>query len=381
MICNTTSNMRNIIFIAAGLLFCMYGCGRSASYRQTAEVIDTFAHKIRCDKPEKLPIEVLDPTAIIASDSLLAILVRHENKVFRIYDKETLALKGTVLSKGKGPNEVHMLNRINQWDTRNGEFRVLIQSYPFFLGWLDIRQSLDSETTIFPVKYNFTGNIDEQTLLSSSNVVFDRGNDDLIMNKDPERSNTIKSDPNPFFLIYNYRSKKSYDTTYLKTLHAVPEMSSYHSLIYSGYSSISPTADTWARAFTFLGTVDFYNLRNKKQIRVCLSPDVLDYQNALKRPKEHFKESVATQDYYFVLSASDATDNCKIYMFDWNGQPLCELQFTTPIRFFSVNQDSMELYAIDRNESILRYDIRHAFRSAQNDRTGNSPEIDRNLSL
>lgn len=347
----------------------LYGCGH-AEYKQTAVVIDTFPNKIVCEPAEQLSFEVLDPTAVIASDSLIVLLVRHEEQVLKIFDKQTRCLKGKMLSKGKGPNEVHMLNRINQWDIENGRFQLLIQSYPYFLGWLDVLASLDSGRTVFATKYDFTQTVETQMLLASSNVVFDWKNSKLIMNKDPERSNTIKDNPNPFYVVYDYQTGQTSDTTYLKSLLPLPTLATHNTLAYSGYSSISPEANTWARAFTYLGTVDFFDLQNRTQTRVCLSPDVFDYEALLQHPKEHFKESAATRDYFFVLSAVDPDDGCRIYMFDWSGHPLCEMQFKIPLRFFSVNQQTEELFAIDREERIFRFDIHRAFCPADPEKQG-----------
>lgn len=71
--------------------------------------------------PQLLPIDILNPTGIVAIDTFLVFVQRHENKMIKVYSINDYKILGNFLSKGNGPNEIVLFTRFNQFFQQNNE--------------------------------------------------------------------------------------------------------------------------------------------------------------------------------------------------------------------------------------------------------------------
>lgn len=133
------TRMASASLLSACFLLGMSSCGKSGPFFFHCPVLrkgflcDTFLRK------EKLPIDVLYPTDLLAVDTFLLVFQHHEENMIQVYGTESLKHLGSFLKKGSGPNEVVTFGLVSQWYMENGDPKVVIQSYPNYLGILNVR--------------------------------------------------------------------------------------------------------------------------------------------------------------------------------------------------------------------------------------------------
>ena len=163
---------------------------------------------------KKLPINLIYPTDIQVVDTFLLVFQHHNENIIQAYSTLSLKYLGSFLKKGSGPNEVMVFGLISQSYTEYGNPKLVIQSYPNYIGILNIKQSIESGKAVFDKKYKFETVLGKDLFLASHSVyILDSVN--LMMTKDPLRSG-IKKDNNFFWEFYN--SKKDIITRKWRSL-------------------------------------------------------------------------------------------------------------------------------------------------------------------
>jgi hypothetical protein len=333
----------------------IYGC-KSATDSNNSAYIEKFPKSIICSDKEILPISVLDPTSIIASDSLLVITQPKSDKVLKVYRREDFKHIADLLTKGRGPDEINILMKINQWDVSEGKMKLLVRSYPFFLAWIDVDKSLDSNKIVFTMRYDFASDYQKKMRIVESSFVFDLYANKLLIAKSELNLTETTDNPNPYIVFFDNTKGIVTDSVFMQNF---VRTNNFSSLIYSGNVSISTDLKHFAKSYNYLNTVDFYDLITKTKKSVLLSREANQYVSALNNPNYYFTDSKSTKDFLFVLTAPrDSIKegiNRKIYTFRWDGTPVVELTFNENIWSFFVDQDSGELFAIDSERKIWRY--------------------------
>ena len=101
------TRMASASLLSACFLLGMSSCGKEAARSSSIArcfVTDSCA-TLACGK-EKLPIDVLYPTDLLAVDTFLLVFQHHEENMIQVYGTESLKHLGSFLKKGGGPNEV-----------------------------------------------------------------------------------------------------------------------------------------------------------------------------------------------------------------------------------------------------------------------------------
>lgn len=64
--------------------------------------------------PNIVPIDLLNPTGIVAIDTFLIFVQRHEEKMIKVFSSIDYRFLGDFLRKGNGPDEIILFSRFNQ---------------------------------------------------------------------------------------------------------------------------------------------------------------------------------------------------------------------------------------------------------------------------
>lgn len=305
--------------------------------------------------PDTLPIDMLNPTGIVAIDTFLVFVQRHEDKIIKVYSATDCRLLGNFLSKGNGPDEVVLFTRFNQFFQRDTESLLWIQSYPNYMGLLNVNKSVKENKTIFDKKVSFTANNGMKNLFGESNVVFELSDSVFLLTKDPVRSQTVEENPNPFYVKLNYVSRQVYDTIYINDL---KDISFENRLIYSAYPVIRPTSkDKVALFYTYMDAIVLIDLESKEKTKVGLSEMGLNTQYAIQQKSQVHYEAFATDSFIFGLRKDDAAQSL-LYVYDWDGIFKYKINLNANISYFSINEKNKMLYGIDDEDHILAYDLK-----------------------
>lgn len=315
-----------------------------------------FSDTIICNDKICLPISALGPRDIFVSDSFIIITQRQENKIIKVYSRGNFKLLGSMLSIGKGPNEILKIPKISQWKFSGDTVLLFIRSYPKSWMWVDVSKSLDSGKLIVNKEYNFISDKEKRRISLSAGAVYDIGNDSLVMRINPNQMDKPQRNPNPYFILFDYNRSIYTDSVYVQNFAFSEGM---QPMLFSGSSSISIKHHTLVQAYLYMNSIDFFNFKTSSKKTVFFSADAKDYKKIIEKPSYKFKETCGTKDYVYILkdqaNKGDSLIGSSICVFSWDAEPVCELRFEERINYFFVDDKSSELFAIDYDEKIWRY--------------------------
>lgn len=356
--------MKPIILLVLLISFFTVSCDRvtEKSSNIAQKYITDSCTVISLEKKE-LPIDLLYPTDIQVVDTFLLILQHHNENIIQAYSTLSLKHLGSFLKKGSGPNEVMTFGLIAQSYTESGNPKVIIQSYPNYLGVLDIKRSLESGQTVYDKQYKFETRFGKELFLASHSVyVLDSLN--LMMTKDPLRSG-VKKDNNFFWEFYN--TDKDIITQRLK----YEDFPYINSFLKESYRALKPDRSKVALFYRFFDMVSIADLKSGNVVQII--PEGKSINSSIVKDIDsrclYYKMGKCTDDYIFglyagglsVLKENDSrfNENCSLRVYDWNGNLLYNYPFGDNIRMFTVDEDQRFLYAVTDSDSIIRYDLKN----------------------
>lgn len=310
---------------------------------------------------KKLPINLIYPTDIQVVDTFLLVFQHHNENIIQAYSTLSLKYLGSFLKKGSGPNEVMVFGLISQSYTEYGNPKLVIQSYPNYIGILNIKQSIESGKAVFDKKYKFETVLGKDLFLASHSVyILDSVN--LMMTKDPLRSG-IKKDNNFFWEFYN--SKKDIITRKLK-YENFPFMNSF---LKESYRSLNPDRSKVVLFYRFFDMVSIVDLKSGQVVQLIPSGKSIDPNKVRDIDLRclYYKMGKCTNDYILGLYAGGLSvlkednpifnKNCFLRIYNWNGDLLYNYPFKSNIRMFTIDESQRFIYAVTDSDSIIRYDL------------------------
>lgn len=169
---------------------------------------------------EKLQLDLINPLSILCVDTVMLVFQDFEEKMVKAYDIGSGNILGEFLRKGGGPDEVYMFNGFTQSFYQDKAPKIVIQSYPQYLGILDLSETLKAKRTVFNKKYSFVDD-ERNSLFAASNAVFYLYEDILLLSKAPERSGRLE-DGNTYFELYDYDKNEILKRFYVTDLPFIP---------------------------------------------------------------------------------------------------------------------------------------------------------------
>lgn len=290
---------------------------------------------------EVLPIDLLYPTDMLTVDTFLLVSQHHDENIMQVYGTSSLKFLGSFLRKGGGPNEVMNFGLVSQSYVEDGRSKVVIQSYPNYLGVLDVGRSLEAGQAVYDKQYRFETHLGKELFLASHSVyVLDSAR--LMMTKDPLRSG-VKFDNNFYWEFYDLNADKV--TGWLK-YENFPFMDSF---LKESNRAMKPDRSKVALLYRFFDMISIADLKSGKVVQIMpegtsLSPSVVE---DVETRCLYYKMGECTDDYIFGLYAnglnvskendSRFNRNCSLRVYDWSGNLLYTYHFEDYIRMFTVD--------------------------------------------
>ncbi len=320
--------------------------------KQQVSYITDFPREIIISEYETLPLDLLSPTQIFVSSEYIAILLRHEEKMISVYDRQSCEHIASFLSEGRGPNEVLLMNRIGQVDISAENLKLKIQSFPMFVTWLDIEGSIREGKTIFSDKIEFDGKQNSSNFLYAANSVYYLGdNSRLLMFMDPDRSQNRRFSSSPFSVVYDPETDNLSDTIYWYP----NQMPDAETLLFASMISMSFDRKYLGRANCHINSIIIGDLEKGQIQTICFDENATDLEKALNEKKTHFNDSSADNNYFFAMIEGDTLEpSSEIFVVDWKGKPIAKMIVPLKIRTFCV-ADSNQIYAVTEDDAIVRF--------------------------
>ena len=348
-----------LIFISI-LLFSVLFVSCQIKSKDKAQIYrdSTILNPVALNIKEKLPFDLLNPTGLFLTDSIIVLLLRHEEKMIKVYDRNSYALKGEILSKGKGPQEVNMIGHINQWEEKDGNLKIFIQDYPVRMAWLDINKSLTERKTIFEPDYDLRkeGRLKITSKMRGASFALDEGS--FLTFQYPfkiDKPNHVDYKANPLLVEYNYAEKKERK---IMTQFDFKRSEIESEMIFSGSRVISDDKKHMLHACGYLDCLIFYDLEAQKKKQLYMSRDSENYLLAQQKPKQYYKQAISAGVFCCVLKESTIKGiNSIVQFFTWNGEVKLELHLKEKVKYFDVDTKTKQLFAIIYNEESTEDEI------------------------
>ena len=308
---------------------------------------------------EKLQLDLINPLSILCVDTVMLVFQDFEEKMVKAYDTGSGDLLGEFLRKGGGPDEVYMFNGFTQSFFLEDSPKIVIQSYPQYLGILDLNETLKAKRTVFNKKYSFIDD-ERNSLFAASNAVFYLNKDMLLLSKAPERSGRLE-DGNTYFELYDYDKNEILKRFYVTDLPFIPRAFE----LYKGSLTLRKDNNKIASFMRFMPMFSITDIESgfSKQFFPFGKEDKL--QNYIDAPGHYYWSAYSTTEYIVALykggvdprSLGDEQLNSYFHIFDWEGRLLYKIEVEDNIKCISLNDKTGEVYAVLMNDEIKHYNL------------------------
>lgn len=358
---------KNLLLLLILLFLC--GCNHNNT-RVITEVSDftiSTTSELSELSGEKLPLDLLNPAGILSIDTFLLVFQPSEERMIKVYNNKCQFL-GEFLQKGGGPDEVAVFGGFTQWYMEDGEAKILIQSYPQYLGILNVNRSITQKRVVFDKKYDFCNN-EKSQLFQECNAVFRLRDDRLMLTKSPERSRKMDN-LNTYFEVYDYSANLVLNSFYAMNL---PNLDLRAPALYNGPMTLKPDLSKIGAFCLFLNTYSITDIESGKSKQFFLEGDQLilmnkesGMRNAIENPAHQYWGVCSTNDKIIALSKGGATpvnlneDETPSYLrfFDWEGNLLCQVIIKDNLKCITLDENSGCIYGVLMNDEIKKYSIK-----------------------
>lgn len=352
------NSMNSLYYLSFFLMLLFPSCSKSEG--QIEKIVNSMPKNIqKLDlKGEMLSIDLLHPTDFIAIDTFLLIMQHHEENIINVYSANSHKFLAKFLRRGGGPDDVNVFGRCSQWFMEDGEPKVMVQSYPTYLGVLNVRESVKANKPVFDKKYKFETPKGKE-LFAASHSVYLLNDEELLMTKDAVRSG-VRGSNNFYFEYYNYvEDSQRPDKVQYEDF---PLMEALHK---SSNRILKPNRSQIAMLYSYFPILTIANIETGEIKQIHFSSSEYNVENAIKHDTRcmFWGEGEATDEYIFGLS----WNGCKVaqldedniypvlYVFNWKGEPIYQYVFDRNIQMISVDDKQKYLYAVDSEDKIYRY--------------------------
>lgn len=308
---------------------------------------------------EKLQLDLINPLSILCVDTVMLVFQDFEEKMVKAYDIGSGNILGEFLRKGGGPDEVYMFNGFTQSFYQDKAPKIVIQSYPQYLGILDLSETLKAKRTVFNKKYSFVDD-ERNSLFAASNAVFYLYEDILLLSKAPERSGRLE-DGNTYFELYDYDKNEILKRFYVTDLPFIPRA-------FELYKGVLALKKDNKKVVTFMRFIPMFSITDiesgfSKQFFPFGKEDKL--QNYIDTPGHYYWFAFSTAERIVALykggvdprSLEDEKLNSYFHIFDWEGRLLYKIEVEDNIKCMTMNEKTGDVYAVLMNDEIKRYHI------------------------
>ena len=268
----------------------------------------------------------------------------------------------SILSFGRGPDELLVFGTLGQYGSYPDGAKVWIQSFPFYMGELNLTKSLRAGKTVYDRKYVFIDRPGPNHMFQS-NQMFILDSNRFLLPKDPSRMRE-RNDNGPYYAILKYDTNTITDSVFMATL---PGIKKGNELIYAGYHGLKPDRKKIARVFRFMNMLTIYDLTNFSCRTISFDPSAGNYQRAQEQKIEHNTALFATDQLIYVIhnpTNSNQALGQTLAVFDWSGTLIGQYALNDELRYLFVDELHKMMYAITDSELLVKYDLSPIYASS-----------------
>lgn len=362
--------MKYLVFLFLGFLFSCKS-EKSMDIRNVSDVLPIDSSVTVKVTGEKLPLDLLNPLSILCIDTMLLVYQHFEELMVKAYGVESGQMLGAFLRKGGGPDEVSMFNGFTQSFYDGQDPQIVIQSYPQYIGILDLNETLKSQKVIYKKKYSFVDN-ERNSLFASSNIAFSLYKDVFLLTKAPERSGRLE-DGNTYFELYDYGKNEVLKSFYATDLPFIPNAFE----LYKGSLTLKEDREKIALFMRFMPVFSITDIESGVSKQFFPFGKEENLQKYIDIPGHYYWSAYSTTDRIVALykggvdplAIEDESLHSYFHIFDWNGRLLYKIEVEDNIKCISLNGKTGDVYAVLMNDEIKRYSLEQYLRSYLDDKS------------
>lgn len=344
--------MKKIIISLFSLIILMESCTITPKDKSILAVKNKVIELNKASdlKGEKLNLEVMGLVSGNLTDSLFLLRSLDSINSLKVYNCKTLEFYGELFKTGQGPGEYLNMSTEGQYEnTPNGIKLWVYDTLIKKMRLINISKSLQKKAIIQEREYDIDASLQNPYYINDTCLLstFYTGNNMSLCVFNP--ANKKRTD---FFNFYNQYSEGDF-TTYI-----------------AGNAKLKPDKSKFAYAFIHLNQVLISSANGKDKFSISIgapiSKDILD-KTAIKNRVKYFSSIAVTDDQIWlsynglpknILNSSENKEPCKIIVLDWNGNLLYYFKLKNRLAKIFIDSKKDVLYGIDKEENIIRYDIK-----------------------
>lgn len=307
-------------------------------------------------KGEKIDIEILGLHEITVADTfLIGFDYRGRDNFMHVYSTNTLDYLGSLIKKGRGPNEILTLTYVGQYDIDNLGCHLWISDNAIFNKTykLNVTKSLKEKSTVF------------DTCLVFKNCPFSyryKLNDSIFAGF--VFGNTSNVD------FFHYNINKCKVNSSVKMYKKDFPNAKYADIYKSLSMQISSDNKYFVVSSSRLNKIHIFPNDFSKALSLSVSEINYSIKEMLKREYEEqnltYGDIAVSEDYIFVIYLNKSLNDLnkegnssgkELHVFRWTGEPVMKINILEDIRKICIDEKHKYVYANTVNEEIYRYDL------------------------
>ncbi len=322
--------------------------------------IEKFPKKVYLTEGEDINLDIVGVKEIYTIDSMLVVRTQEKNGAWSFYSINNHRLLGSFINIGKANNEfifAPLLGTQSYYVDKNSDHICILHKFANSTLKFNISQSLRDNKLAIEVmsKISRPNVFSYQYINDSTYYMRHLSNDERYQNRE--------------FVV----SGESYIPDHIKLLNKskVGERCDFN--IISSISQYNHHNNILIEAPISLNTLNLYNVNGTFSKTICLGKELMSISKCESRPIEKMLytfEKVRHYDTFFSVLYLGITrleyeerqtrplSESTIYVFDYKGEPLCEICVGYDIESYCFSQNGQHIYILNKAEEIYRYNIK-----------------------
>lgn len=304
---------------------------------------------------EKIHIENIGAETIDCIDSFLIFSTRNTDTYYSIYSTHNFTHIGNYISKGMGANEMININHPAFLKMEgNNAILYIYDNQKHKLRSLNITESSINNYSILEDKIELkSGLLNKFMYPINDSTYFFHGFD--IEQK------------NEYYALYNKNIKQLdiLNNTYNSSLQNIGNV-----FLYNTFKCFNEEKQKYVTAMQFFNQINIYDYTQKESPYSLIIGNYVSNLREVENKEmpdkmEHYQDLVCTEKYILALYAGCTRKDwafsenlhVKIHIFDWNGNPICQLLINEKIAKIAYDEKLNLLYGMTLEEDVYKYNM------------------------
>jgi hypothetical protein len=321
--------------------------------------INDFPHSFSLSGGEAIDLDIIGPVNLSIQDSLLIVTTLESMGMWKFFSLPEYNNKGKYLNKGRGPNDFLSMPLAEQQYFYKENEQLFSIIYDFSNGKLfrmNINETiLSNKLSMSEIDYLLPKTMFGYTFINSTDILCREVNNTHTQQKR-----------------YLLSKREREDISVLEKMNIASIRPGEDINILSVHTVCSQNGERIAEAALGLNQINLYSLDGSFGKTICVGKKVDNISRVLSIGHNDrlytYMDIVAFSDFFGALYLNDTeanfqqetTCNPVIQFFDWDGNPLAEVELDRMITSYDIDFFNGALYTLYHNtEEIYKYDISH----------------------